>query len=254
MKVLLFLCVSAALVPVAILYDGYLKMKVDKHYPPLNPQDYIYVIVAFKTKALDNLFEALEDPDSSVSQTNNITIFVDKNWHPQNTHMQTVSKDFATSGTSMSSVNTLVKEKTSGKILNLVTNVNKNTVTVIVNTNDALKVPSPGGTRWTKELSGKYMKVENKVLGVTLVELPFSQYVSILLAIPAAGKEEELGKSLTAPTIEEMRKSMTLQRVNLEVPRVTLYAASFLTVDIMHRDDGEVIGTRYGYKVSAQFP
>lgn len=135
MKALLFLCVSAALVHVAILYDGYLKLKVNNHYPPLNPQDYMYMIVAFKTEALDGLYDALEDPDSSVSPTKDITIFTDNKWHPQNPKLQTLSKDFSSPEAAMSSVNAFVKENTSGKIANLVGNLNDYTVTAIVNTN-----------------------------------------------------------------------------------------------------------------------
>ncbi|XP_077319887.1 serpin A12-like [Lithobates pipiens] len=254
MKALLFLCVSAALVHVAILYDGYLKLKVNNHYPPVNPQDYIYMIVAFKTAALDGLYDALEDPDSSVRPTQDITIFIDNKWHPQNPNILTVSKDFSSPEAAMNSVNAFVKEKTSGKIDNLVGNLNDYTVTAIVNTNNALKVPSAGGSGWTKQLDGQYKMVENKALGVTVIEIPYSRYLSILLAIPSPGKEEEVGKSLTSPTIEALRKSMTLQKVRMEVPRATIYAASFMAVDIVPLDDEELIRTRYGYKVAMQLP
>ncbi|CAI9609332.1 unnamed protein product [Staurois parvus] len=254
MKALLFLCVSAALIQVAVLHDGYLKMKVNNHYPPLNSQDYIYMIAAFKTEALGGLFEALEDPDSSLRPTKDTTIFVHKNWHHENPNMPTVSKDFASPDSAMNSVNTFVKDKTSGKILNLVTNINEDTVSVIVNTNNALKVPSAGGTGWSKKLDGQYKMVENKDLGVTLIEMPYSPYLSILLAIPSPGRADDVGKSLTPPTIEALRKSMTLQQVRVDVPRATLYAASFMAVDIVTFDGQELVRTKYGYKLSAQFP
>ncbi|KAM5129266.1 serine protease inhibitor A3K-like [Mantella aurantiaca] len=254
MKGLFFLCVSAALVHVSVLYDGYLKMKVNKNYPPLNSQDYIYMIVAFSTDALDNLFEALEDPDSSVRPANDVTIFTDTNWHPPNPNIQTVRKDFSSPDSAMNSLNTFVKDQSSGKIVNLVGNVNEYTAAVIVNTNNAWKVPSAGGSGWTKRLNGEYKKVENTNLGVTLIEIPYSKYVSVLLAIPFQGREEEVGKSLTSATIEALRKSMTLQQVSLEVPRATLYTGSFTSVDIVPLDDEELIRTKYGYKVAAQFP
>ncbi|KAM5129319.1 serpin A3-6-like [Mantella aurantiaca] len=211
MKVLLFLCVSAALVHVSVLYDGYLKLRIPKNFPPLDSQDYIYVIVAFSTDALDNLFEALEDPNSSVLPTNNVTIFTDTNWHPPNPNIPTVRINVSSPDSAMSTVNTFVKNQTSGQIDKLVGNVSKYTVAVIVNTNNAWKVPSPGGTGWTKQLNGQYKKVENTKLGVTLIEIPRNPYTSVLLAIPYPGKEEDVGRNLTSATIEALRKSMTLQ-------------------------------------------
>lgn len=76
---------------------------------------------------------------------------------------------------------------------------------------DALKVPSAGGTGWTKKLEGQYKMVVNKTMGVTAIEIPYTPYVSIIIAIPDPGREMKVGDQLTPQTIEALRKSMTLK-------------------------------------------
>lgn len=53
--------------------------------------------------------------------------------------------------------------------------------------------------------------VVNKTMGVTAIEITYTPYVSIILAIPDPGSELKVGNQLTSQTIEALRKSMTLK-------------------------------------------
>ncbi|KAM5129267.1 uncharacterized protein ACMZJ9_019773 [Mantella aurantiaca] len=157
MKSLLFLCVSAALIHVPGLCDEYLKVKVNNSNLP--SEGGIYTIVAFITDPLLKIFKALEDPIPLLRINEDLTVILDVNLLPPNLTFRIVGQDFSSPDLAMSNVNTIVRNQTSGKIVNLVENVNEHTVAVIVNTNNGLKVPSAGGSGWTKQLIGEYKKM-----------------------------------------------------------------------------------------------
>ncbi|XP_073493592.1 serpin A3-3-like [Phyllobates terribilis] len=226
MKTLLFLCVGACFVHLGVLQSLYLTVKVPGHVPQKSPNDYVFISLEFNMASLKSIAAELDRPDSSFQSSDGVTVFLNDDQSAANKNMKVTAVDFNNPTEAETKLNSYVSEKTSGKIKNLFGDFIDSTDSVIVSCVDAWKVPVSGGRGYTVQLTGEYNAMVNTELGFTMIEIPKNQDIKVLIIIPDEGKEEIVGKPVTDENLTQWKKSLTRQRVNLEVPRCTLFGCA----------------------------
>ncbi|XP_073434182.1 serpin A3-3-like [Dendrobates tinctorius] len=254
MKTLLFLCVGACFLHLGVLQSLYLTIKAPRDLQQQSSHNYVFISLEFNIASLNSIAAELDRPGSSFQSTDGLTIFLNDDRSPRNKNMKVTAVDFNNPTEAKTKLNSYVTEKTSGKINNLFSGFTTSTDAVIVSYADAWKVPVSGGSKYTVQLTGEYNAMVNTELGFTMIEIPKNQNIKALIIIPDNGREEKVGKAVTDENLTQWRKSLTKQRVNLQVPRATLFGCAAVITEVNVQNGFESKTRKTVAKISASFP
>ncbi|XP_054423053.1 alpha-1-antichymotrypsin [Pteronotus mesoamericanus] len=151
------------------------------------------------------------------------------------------STNFRASATAKKLINDYVKEKTQGKILDLIQSLDPSTVMVLVNYiffKAKWMTPfDPLDTAKSKFFVSKKRSVEvpmmrhedlrtpyfwDEVLSCTVVELRYTSNDSMLLILPDEGKMKEVEAALSPETLGRWRDSLQMRTIDLSLPKFSI--------------------------------
>ncbi|XP_069593428.1 thyroxine-binding globulin-like [Ranitomeya imitator] len=254
MKTLLFLCVGACYLHLGVLQSLYLTIKAPRDLQQQYSHNYVFISLEFNIASLNSIAEELDRPGSSFQSTDGVTVFLNDDRSAGNKNMKVTAVDFNNPTEAKTKLNSYVTEKTSGKIKNFFNDFKTSTDSVIVSYADAWKVPVSGGSKYTVQLTGEYNAMVNTELGFTMIEIPKNQNIKALIIIPDNGRDEKVGKSVTDKNLTQWRKSLTRQKINLEVPRATLFGCAAIISEEIVMDGMVFKTTKTTARISASFP
>ncbi|KAM3918831.1 thyroxine-binding globulin-like [Leptodactylus fuscus] len=253
MKILLFLCIVASLVHLGIQQVSYLTMNIPRNLPPKDPFDYAIVAVEYKNKVLKETYGDLIKSGSTI-KSDGVTVFLNKEKIPLNKNAAVIATDFGNPTNVKTMLNNYVDEHTSGKIKHFFGDFIPNTDAVVLNYADNWKPLGSGGNQYNVQLTGQYNAMVNKDMGFTMIEIPKNKHLTALFVLPDEGKEQSVMAAVNSANLALWKKSMTLQSINLKIPKITLYTCAALTFETETSSEFEYQRTKYAGSIAATFP
>ncbi|XP_069806251.1 plasma serine protease inhibitor-like [Dendropsophus ebraccatus] len=197
-------------------------------------------------KGFQQLLENLSQPNSELELNINNALFVAKDLVLQQTFQDNakkfyqsdvISTDFRQSGKATAQINSYVEEKTKGKIKDLLSQLDVETVLVLINTiffkgswkvafniNNTRKqdfhvdektvVKVPMMTR-----KGEYSMASIPKIGCTVVKIPYKGNFSAIFIIPNKGKMQKVEKAFQEGSLRSWIQKLKPKKIKLSIPK-----------------------------------
>ncbi|XP_009958701.1 PREDICTED: alpha-1-antitrypsin-like [Leptosomus discolor] len=196
-----------------------------------------------------HLLLLLNCPGSQVQLSVGNTLFMDKYLKPLKTLLkdikklykgQVVSSNFQDSTEAKKEINDHIKNKTHGNIIQILKDLDPNTVVVIVNyiyfkaywenpfnINGTHKDYFHVNAKTSVEVKmmtrdGFYKTYSDRNLSCEVVQIPYKGDVAALFILPSEGKMKQLEDALTKDTVAKWEKSLERQRIEVYIPKLSI--------------------------------
>ncbi|XP_018762813.3 alpha-1-antitrypsin-like [Serinus canaria] len=195
------------------------------------------------------LLRLLSRPGSQLQLSMGNTLFMDKHLKPMKTFLKdiktlyrgkAVSRSFQNSPEAKKEINDYVKNKTRGKINQILEDLDSNTLLVIVNYiyfkaywenpfnikgthKDFFHVTAKTSVEvemMTRD--GFYKAYSDRKLSCEVVQIPYKGDVTAFFILPKKGKMKQLEYALTKNTLSKWDKSLQRWRMELHIPKVSI--------------------------------
>ncbi|XP_077322809.1 alpha-1-antitrypsin-like protein CM55-MM isoform X2 [Lithobates pipiens] len=226
-------------------------------------------------QAYSTLLQALNEPKSSLQVNIGNAIFLKdkltvlksfKDDTQRYYHAEIMQEDFSDLKKVEKKINRYVKDKTKGKINELVKDLHKDTKMVLINyvlfKGEWQETFHPNNTRVEKffvdedtevdvpmmHRMGIYNTYHDTDLPCTVVELPYKGNASMIIVLAEPGKIHEVEQGLSAKTIQRWRTSFIEGYIELSVPKFSISS----TIDL--KEVLRALGIRTAFSKDAKFP
>ncbi|KAM5129309.1 serine protease inhibitor A3L-like [Mantella aurantiaca] len=224
-------------------------------------------------QAYSNLLQVLNEPKSSLQVNIGNAIFLDnkvtllksfKDDAQRHYHAEIMQDDFLQSKEVENKINEYVKNKTEGKIEKLFDGLSEDSKMVLVNYvlfkgewQNTFKSSARARHFFVDQNTtvdvqmmhrrGVYKAYDDTKLPCTVVELPYKDNASMIIAIANPGKIHEVEQGLSAETIQRWRTLSKPRHVDLAVPKYSISSTIDLGKDLYE------FGIRTAFSGSADF-
>ncbi|NXE21089.1 A1AT protein, partial [Ardeotis kori] len=218
-----------------------------------------------------HLLLLLNRPGSQVQLSMGNTLFIDKHLKPLQTFLKDIKKlykgkvissNFQNATEAKKDINDHIKNKTHGNINQIVKDLDRNTLMVIVNyiyfkaywenpfnikgtrkdyfhVNAKTSVEVKMMTR-----DGFYKTYSDRKLSCEVVQIPYKGDVAALFILPRQGKMQQLEDALTKDTVSKWEKSLDRRRIEVHIPKLSISGTYDLKKMLMNLGVTDVFSDR----------
>ncbi|NWI99939.1 A1AT protein, partial [Crypturellus undulatus] len=218
-----------------------------------------------------HLLLELSRPDSQVQLSMGNALFMGEHLSPLKTFLKDskniykaniISSNFHNSTEAKNEINNYVRNKTHGKINRIVKNLAPDTLMVLVNyiyfkaywenpfnikgtrkdhfhVNEKTSVEVEMMSR-----DGFYQSYFDRKLSCEVVQIPYMGNVTTLFVLPSKGKMKRLEDALTKETVSKWEKSLERRRIEVHVPKLSIYGTYDLKKMFMNLGATDVFSDR----------
>ncbi|NXA46232.1 A1AT protein, partial [Nothocercus julius] len=197
-----------------------------------------------------HLLLELSRPDSQMQLSMGNALFMGEHLTPLKTFLKdskklykakVISSNFQNSTEAKNEINDFVRNKTHGKINRIVKNLAPDTLMVLVNyIYFKAYWENPFNIKGTRKdhfyvnektsvevemmnRDGFYKSYFDRVLSCEVVQIPYTGDVMTLFVLPSKGKMKRLEDALTKDTVSKWEKSLERRRIEVHVPKLSIY-------------------------------
>ncbi|XP_056348331.1 alpha-1-antitrypsin-like [Oenanthe melanoleuca] len=213
----------------------------------------------------------LSRPGSQVQLSMGSTLFMDKHLKPMKTFLKDIKKlyrgkavstSFQNSTEAKKEINDYVKNKTRGKINQILEDLDPNTLMVIVNYiyfkaywenpfhiegthKDYFHVNAKTSVEVEMMVrDGFYKAHSDRKLSCKVVQIPYKGDVAALFILPNKGKMKQLEHALTKNTVSKWERSLRRWRMELHIPKLSISGTYDLKRILMNMGVTDVFSER----------
>ncbi|NWI08779.1 A1AT protein, partial [Crypturellus soui] len=218
-----------------------------------------------------HLLLELSRPDSQVQLSMGNALFMGKHLAPLKTFLKdsknmykanVISSNFQNSTEAKNEINNYVRNKTHGKINRIVKNLAPDTLIVLVNyIYFKAYWENPFNIKGTRKdhfhvnektsvevemmnRDGFYKSYFDRKLSCEVVQIPYTGNVTTLFVLPSKGKMKRLEDALTEDTVSKWEKSLERRRIEVHVPKLSIYGTYDLKKMFMNLGVTDVFSDR----------
>ncbi|XP_073465669.1 corticosteroid-binding globulin-like [Aquarana catesbeiana] len=225
-------------------------------------------------QAYSNLLQVLNEPKSSLQVNIGNAIFVNQSLTLLESfeddarryyHAEIIEEDFSDLQKVENKINAYVKNKTEGKIEDLIKNLHKHAQLVLINYvlfKGEWQEPFDSDSTTVEKFfvdkdtevdvpmmyhTGYYNIYHDTDLPCTVVELPYKDNASMIIAMAEPGKIHEVEQGFSAKTIQRWRTSLSKEYIKLHMPKFSISS----TIDL--REALKAFGINIAFSDEADF-